>query len=337
MSLLADLVHDLMPSLTVAMVFSGGLGLAAYHAGAYEAFARHSTPLHWVAGSSAGAVTAALIAGSPEDQRIARLREFWNWPPPRNGRPAAWQHLHGWFGAISTRLLGSYGHFHPRVPLIDPFRFRSLYDLRPMRDRLKALVDFRRLNSGEMQVTIVATDIETGEPVVFDSSRAPVEIDHLLASCGFLPEFAPVELNGRCLGDGGLSLNAPFDPILDGDMEDDLQLYVLDLYARDGDRPTSLEAALERKNDLLFGNQTYLRLKYCAELRKAKRKLNGASEQRDRITLLSYRPGAEEPGPEKSFELSRAALAQRWHAGLLDMEHAIGLNSSDELIVVRRT
>jgi NTE family protein len=73
-------------------------------------------PLHWVTGCSAGAVTAALIAGSPGDQRIARLREFWNWPPLRNGRPAAWQHLHGCIGAISTRLIGSCGHFHPRVP-----------------------------------------------------------------------------------------------------------------------------------------------------------------------------------------------------------------------------
>ena len=84
------------------------------------------------------------------------------------------------------------------------------------------------------------------------------------------------------------------------------------------------EGALERKNDLLFGNQTYLRLKYCAELRKARRGLKSdAQEPRDRITLLSYRPGAEEPGPDKSFELSGTALAQRWNAGLLDMEHAI--------------
>jgi NTE family protein len=73
-----------------------------------------------------------------------------------------------------------------------------------MRDRLKALVDFGRLNSGEMQVTVVATDIESGEPVLFDSSRTSIEIDHLLASCGFLPEFAPKELNGRLIGDGGL-------------------------------------------------------------------------------------------------------------------------------------
>jgi predicted acylesterase/phospholipase RssA len=62
------------PLQTIAMVFSGGLGLAAYHAGVYEAFLRRGHPLHWVTGSSAGAVTAALIAGNDEAQRIEKLR-----------------------------------------------------------------------------------------------------------------------------------------------------------------------------------------------------------------------------------------------------------------------
>src|SRR3954447_13126588 len=35
---------------TVAMVFGGGLGLAAYHAGTYQAYAERLGPLHWVAG-----------------------------------------------------------------------------------------------------------------------------------------------------------------------------------------------------------------------------------------------------------------------------------------------
>jgi NTE family protein len=322
---------------TVAMVFAGGLGLAAYHAGAYQAFSRRSTPLHWVAGSSAGAVTAALIAGNRSERRIERLRAFWNFPPPENHRPVLWRHLYGWIGALGTRLIGSRGHFHPRMPSMDPFVFRSLYDLSPMRERIEYLIDFDRLNSGEIRIWVATTDIETGEPVIFDSSKTRIEVDHLMASCGFLPEFAPVELGGRLLGDGGLSLNAPFDPVLDSAMEGDLVLYVLDLYARDGAPPNSLEAALERKNDLLFGNQTFLRLKYCAELRRARRKLeDNASDSQDRIILLSYRPGAEEPGPEKSFELSSAALAQRWNAGALDMDYAMDFSSDEQLVAVRQ-
>src|SRR3954462_2654958 len=155
-----------------------------------------------------------------------------------------------------------------------------------MRERLAALIDFGRLNSGEVRLCVAATDIVTGEPVIVDSDKSRIEIDHLMASCGFLPEFAPVEIDGRLLGDGGLSLNVPFDPILQSDFEGNLLLYVIDLYARDGERPDSLEAAAERKNDLLFGNQTLVRLRYCAELRNLRRKL-GSAQPRDKIVVLS--------------------------------------------------
>src|SRR3954471_14257941 len=165
---------------TVAMVFGGGLGLAAYHAGVYQSYAQRSTLLHWVAGSSAGAVTAALIAGNRSDDRIERLRSFWKCPPTEDFRASRWQHLYGWMGAIRTRLVGSSGHFHPRIPPASPFKFRSLYDLAPMRERLAALIDFGRLNSGEVRVCVAATDIVTGEPVIFDSRDTKIELDHLM-------------------------------------------------------------------------------------------------------------------------------------------------------------
>jgi NTE family protein len=115
-------------------------------------------------------------------------------------------------------------------------------------------------------------------------------------------------------------------------------LYVVDLYARDGSRPHSMEAAAERKNDLLFGNQTFIRLKYCAEMRALRKQLAHAQidEAADEIVLLSYRPGMEEPGPEKSFEFSASAIAQRWQAGRLDMEYALQSPYEAPIKAVRR-
>src|SRR4030095_6614829 len=133
------------------------------------------------------------------------------------------------------------------------------------------------------------------------------------------------------LGDGGLSLNVPFDPILQSDFKGNLLLYVIDLYAHDGERPNSLEAAAERKNDLLFGNQTLVRLRYCAELRKLR-----SGQLRDKIVVLSYRPGPEEPGPEKSFDLSTDAISQRWLAGFQDMKHSQHSHQESELTLIRR-
>jgi NTE family protein len=278
------------PSTTVAMVFSGGLGMAAYHAGVYQAFSEQELPLHWVAGSLAGAVTAALIAGNRRDDRIERLQEFWNFPPIQDFSAGSWRHLYGC--ACGPNQADGKPRAFPPQHSINATGFRSVYDLAPMREKMARLIGFGRLNSGESIVCIAATDIETGEPVIFDSRKLPIEIDHLLASCGFLSEFAPVELGGRLLRDGGLSLNAPFDPIMKADIRGDLLMYVVDLYARDGERPRSFEAAAERKNDLLFGNQTAIRLEYCFELRRLRRKLE-CSGGDDRIVLLSYRPEME--------------------------------------------
>jgi predicted acylesterase/phospholipase RssA len=95
---------------------------------------------------------------------------------------------------------------------------------------------------------------------LFDTARERLTIDHLMASCGMLPEFAPVTIDGRLLGDGGLAANAPFEPIL-ADAGPRL-VFVLDLFARDGGRPRSFAAALARKNELMFCNQTLRTLEF---------------------------------------------------------------------------
>lgn len=291
-----------------AVVFSGGLGLGAYHGGAFEALTALATPIDWVAGSSAGAITAALIAGSSSANRLQNLRSYWHAGGP-SAKTSDSRHLLAWLSSINTRLLGHSGFFHPRLP-VPASHFGGLYDLSPTRERLRQLIDFDCLNGGDPRITICATDVESGDAVLFDSSSERIEMDHILASCGFLPEFAPVQVAGRWLGDGGFSLNAPFDPILE--TPGALRLYVIDLFARDGKVPDGLEAAVERKSDLTLGNQTFQRLGPALEARQLRAELQGLARE-DQVYLLSYRPGREEAGPEKSFDLSchGATLAGR--------------------------
>jgi NTE family protein len=136
-----------------------------------------------------------------------------------------------------------------------------------------------------------------------------------MASCGFLPEFAPLEVDGRLLGDGGLSLNAPFDPMLVSDTQGGLLLHVVDLYARDGARPESLEAALERKNDFLFGNQTFIRLKYCLELQKLRRTLKGTQAVRAREKIIFFGLSAGK-GRTRTGKVVRLLLSRWPNAGI---------------------
>jgi NTE family protein len=189
------------------------------------------------------------------------------------------------------------------------------------------------------------TDIETGEPVFVDTRDGDlITPDHLLASCGFLPEFAPVEIDGRLLGDGGLSANAPIEPVLSDPATDRGTCFVIDLFARDGMRPRTLQAAMERKSDLIFGNQTWQRLDafrrerqlraqiaaLAAKLQteapgQSKRDVAGLAPPADNLNVLhlSYRSQCDEAGPEKAFDLSTGTIKRRWREGALDMALAL--------------
>jgi NTE family protein len=167
--------------------------------------------------------------------------------------------------------------------------------------------------------------------VFFDTEAGDrIEMKHLLASCGFLPDFAPVEIGGRLLGDGGLSLNAPIEIVLAARGRPGAPIFIVDLFAVDGERPRTLEAALERKNDLLFGNQTRRRL-------DAHLQSNAKSGP---FICLSYRSAADEAGPEKMFDFSLKSVDDRWNAGSLDMADALQSLAANglpnDLLVVRR-
>src|SRR5215510_13379094 len=59
------------------LLLQGGGALGSYQAGVYQALAEANLHPDWVAGISIGAVNSALIAGSPPEKRVEKLREFW--------------------------------------------------------------------------------------------------------------------------------------------------------------------------------------------------------------------------------------------------------------------
>ena len=62
---------------SVALLLQGGGALGAYQAGVYEALAEADLHPDWVAGISIGGINSAIIAGNPQEARVAKLREFW--------------------------------------------------------------------------------------------------------------------------------------------------------------------------------------------------------------------------------------------------------------------
>lgn len=344
-----------------ALVLSGGVALGAFEAGACAALEETGEPdPGWVVGASAGALNAAIIAGNPPGRRAAQLRRFWDSlaiePTPVTsfllGSPPSagpWRRAYNQASAMEVLLFGCPGLFRPRlVPGARIGEAPSLYDLEPLRARLREIVDFERLNGGGMRLGVTATDVVSGERVVFDTARGDrIGPEHLIASCALLPLFAPVEIEGRLLGDGGLaSANTPLDLVLDEPGTGDLLCFVIELFARGGSRPRTLGASVARATDLAFGNQTRRLLEGRAReqrLRDVIARLGARLPDADRadpeigsllaeageetgtrtLVCLGYHAAEDEAGPGKVFDFSRATLADRWAAGARGMQRAL--------------
>jgi NTE family protein len=231
--------------------------------------------------------------------------------PDLPGAPFPFSRALTWSAAARTGLFGRPGLFRPRLNLpSDPFP--GLYDLSPLHRFLEETIDFGRVNGGEMRVSLAATDLVSGDRVVFDTARGDrIGPGHVVASCALLPLFAPVEVEGRLLGDGGLSGNLPLDLVLD-------------------DAPPGDPVA--RAGDLVFGNQTALLLDRARRehtLRARIAALGGEEAPDLTILLLGYHPGPGEAGPQKSFDYAARAIAAHWAAGERDLSAGLGtLNTS---------
>src|ERR1700759_992180 len=61
----------------IALVLQGGGALGAYQGGVYQALQEGGLEPDGVGGASIGAINGAIIAGNPPEQRIQKLRAFW--------------------------------------------------------------------------------------------------------------------------------------------------------------------------------------------------------------------------------------------------------------------
>ena len=104
----------------VALVLQGGGALGSYQAGVYEALSTSQYLPDWIAGISIGAVNAAIIAGNAPDQRVERLRAFWEEiTTPSSLSPilsSAITDDHRSASALSALMFGQPGFFVPRPP-----------------------------------------------------------------------------------------------------------------------------------------------------------------------------------------------------------------------------
>jgi NTE family protein len=152
------------------LALSGGGAHAASHAGVLVALERERIPVAGIVGVSGGALVAAAWSGGADVEKLVE----------QASRLHPWMWVRGWGGGLlSGSKLGA---------LIDEFL--------PV-DTFEGL---------KVPVRVLATDVDTGEPVVF--SKGPLR-DPVRATCSFPGVFPPMILNGRRLYDGGISEVVP--------------------------------------------------------------------------------------------------------------------------------
>lgn len=313
-----------------AIVFGGGNALGAYHAGAFEVLQARGIRPDRLVGASMGAITGAIIAGNAPEDRIERLHQFWNEATLQTGLSGTdFLKPRQYYNALHSLLTLAWGrpsiftHRYPGLWSALPWvpNDVALFDHRPLRATLERLVDFERLNRAEIRLTIACIDVATGEEVFFDNTHQAIRPEHILASAALLPAFPPVEIDGRMLCDAGYTNNLPLDPLFEPEPTRDLLCIALDLFSLRADRPRSLDAVLERANDLIFASAARRAVSGLARTYALRERLDPDGPSATLLHIV-HQAGADQLA-SKSFDFSPSSIRDRWQAGVHDMERGL--------------
>lgn len=156
----------------LGLALGGGFARGFAHLGVLQVLEQNHIPISCIAGTSVGSILgAAYASGAPLARIVAtcrtlRFRDIGRWRVSR-------------LGLASNHRLGD------------------------LMDRVFATRQFEEL---EIPMAVVATDLNSGDPVVLSHGNLA---DAVRASCAFPGLFEPVEIGTRCLVDGGLVAAVP--------------------------------------------------------------------------------------------------------------------------------
>ena len=198
-----------VPRPKIGLVLSGGAARGLAHIGVLKALEEQGIRIDAIAGTSMGAVIGGLYASGYKIDELEKLALNIDWrqalsdAPPREDVPFRRKQDDRDFlvkQKLSFRDDGSLG-----LPL-GVIQGQNLALL--LESKLAHASDTRDFDKLPIPFRAVATDIASGEKVVFRKGHLPQVIR---ASMSIPAVFAPVELDGRLLVDGGMTDNIPLD------------------------------------------------------------------------------------------------------------------------------
>src|SRR5512145_453114 len=192
----------------VGLVLSGGGARGMAHVGVIRVLEEMKIPVHCIAGTSMGAIVGGLYAAGMSPDEMEKMVTSMEWneafrdkPPPselsfRRKKDAA-DYL------INFDLGFKDGGFSIPMGLLQGQNLNLM--LKTMLFHTEGIDDFNKLN---IPFRAMATDIETGDAVILDKGDL---VKAIRASMSIPALFAPVEINGKLLVDGGIANNLPVD------------------------------------------------------------------------------------------------------------------------------
>ncbi|UOM35383.1 patatin-like phospholipase family protein [Acuticoccus sp. I52.16.1] len=350
-----------VPFERIALLLQGGGALGSYQAGVYQALAEANLHPDWTAGISIGAVNSALIAGNPPEKRVDALKAFWEGvtaaplgPPVELMRAMGFTAPKGDFAHSLVNQMRAFGNlvagaptfFTPRLvpPYFSPpgtVEAQSFYDVSPLRATLERLVDFDRINAGDMRFSVGAVNVRSGNFTYFDTTTHEIGPEHVMASGSLPPGFPATLVDGEPYWDGGLVSNTPLQWVLENKPRKDTLAFQVDLWSAKGEMPRDLVAQEVRQKDIRFSSRTRAATDAFTRMQRMRRALGRLLEQVPDAAALEEDPELKAliaeaddkvynivhliyhaknyEGASKDYEFSRLTMEEHWAAGYADM------------------
>ncbi len=170
-------------------VLSGGGNLGALQVGMLYALVESGLRPGMIVGTSVGAINGAFLASRPDLPGITEIGRLWSSLRRRD--------------VLGLDLGTLVGGFRGKP--------RHLFDSSHIRHILDTFVAFRRLEDAPIPLTVVATELATGEAVALNEG----DVTTALLASSAVPLLLPaVEIDGRLLVDGAVAADVPLDQAL---------------------------------------------------------------------------------------------------------------------------
>jgi NTE family protein len=196
----------------IGLALSGGGARGSAHVGVIKALEELNVPIDYIAGTSMGAIIGGIYAAGYSADELEQVLADMNWSGalsdklPRRQQSMRKKALDAQF-LIPYRVGFNKGGIQLPLGVIEGQHLDQVFHriLLPV----QGITDFDRLS---IPFRAVATDLVTGQEVILSSGSLS---DALRASMSVPGAFAPVQLNGQMLVDGGMSNNLPVSVVRD--------------------------------------------------------------------------------------------------------------------------